>query len=237
MEYPKLELIADPQKDAEVGVNFIACESLKYWEWFLPQELQFIIKEEITLEKKQEILSAFAGDFHLKNKEAIQHGLQKAKANWQRIEHEYYRLVDELFKQHPWPEGNYVGAITIFNMYPRWIEGKFFSFPYAHRIDGYANITIAHEMLHFLFFDYIQKRYGLQEHSKIKGREDDYVWKVSEVFNNVVLNSKPFQDLIGIEDDNYVDPPSMYTKMKQDWAENNDIDWLLDKWLTEGKEV
>jgi hypothetical protein len=67
-------------------------------------------------------------------------------------------------------------------------------------------------MLHFMFFDFIRARYGLEEESKIEGRDPDHVWKVSEAFNVVIEHWKPYADVLGTGGfgDHVPDPVACY---------------------------
>ncbi|MFH1533536.1 MAG: hypothetical protein ABID64_01240 [Nitrospirota bacterium] len=122
-------------------------------------------------------------------------------------------------------------------MFPRYVKQKIFFFPHQHRITRFSNKVIAHEMLHFIFFDYLEKKFNLKEHSKIKNKPDDYIWKVSEVFNNAIEDWKPYNELFKEDPKPYPGTEKMFSKMKKQWQEKQDIDWLLEEWLDVRSEV
>jgi len=120
-------------------------------------------------------------------------------------------------------------------MLPRYVKQKIFFFPYKHKISKYSNKVIAHELLHFIFFDYLEKNHGLEEWSKIKNKPDDYIWKISEVFNNVIEDWRPYNRLLKDKPNPYTGTEKMFEKMKKQWREKQDIDWLLEGWLDKRK--
>ncbi|MBI4709403.1 MAG: hypothetical protein HY764_04345 [Candidatus Portnoybacteria bacterium] len=92
-------------------------------------------------------------------------------------------------------------------------------------------------MLHFIFFDFIKKRYGIEENTKFKGKDAKYVWRVSETFNTTIENWKPYKDILNIKisHKSYPGCGRMYASMKKQWFSKQDINEFLDKWLLRGK--
>lgn len=235
--YPKIKFKVDLKADTNNCISFLKHNRSKQYkqfaEWFLPLDLRYILDKKISAKKREKIIKKYTEkNFNDKNKqEAIINGTNQAVKEWEKIEAAYFRLISRIFKNHPWPKGNYRGFASIFNMYPRYINQKIFFFPYTHKIPKYANKVIAHEMLHFIFFDYIHERYGLRERSKIKNRPDNFVWQVSETFNNVMENWKPYNMVMKDKGEPYPGTEKIFKLMTKQWQEKQDVDWLLDKWL------
>lgn len=233
---PKLSLIIDPERDIDNAIGFLKYEKNKqFLSWFFYGEAAFILDPSFTARKRNNIVRKYVRDVHAKYKKEIRAGLLAAKRDWKQIEESYFSLVEKVFKGHPWPKGEYTGVTSVFKMYPRYIDEKSFFFPYIHRIPKFSNGVIAHEALHFMFFDYIFFRYGLKENSKIKGKPTDYVWQVSEVFNVVIENWKPYKEIVGHKGRPYPGHEKMYATMRRQWMKNQDIDWLLDQWFEKKK--
>lgn len=232
MKHPKLSLKIDVEADIQNALGFLTYEkdtwSLESFFWGDPL---FILSENFSKNERKKIVSEYVKHYYIHHKKEIHAGLKAVQSDWKKVEKRYFELVNQIFKGHAWPEGNYAGIVSIFSMYPRWLEAKTFFFPYEHQKPLYANRVIAHEMLHFMFFDYISERYGLKEHSKVKGKKSDYVWKVSEIFNVVIENWKPYVDVIDVQGKPYPGHEKMYAKMGKQWAKNQDVDWLMDQWL------
>jgi hypothetical protein len=228
--YPKIKLKIDIERDINNCINFVKCENSgkrrQFLLWFLPEDFQYILSKNFSEKERNKIIKEYTKHIYKIRKDEIEKSLKNTIKDWQKVEKRYFQLVDKIFKGHPWPKGNYRGIISIYEMYPRYIQHKIFFFPYKHNIPKFANKVIAHEMLHFIFFDYLEQKYKLKEKSKIPGKSDEYIWQVSEVFNNVIEVWEPYNKIIG-------EKPRPYpaTEMKKQWKEKQDIDWLLDQWF------
>ncbi len=233
--YPKIQFKADLKADTENCISFLKHKRPKqnkdFVVWFLPEDLRYILDKKISIKKRDEIIKEYVRrEYEAKNKE-IEEGVKKAAGEWRRAEPAYFKLIDKIFKNYHWPKGNYRGFSSIFHMFPRYVDEKIFFFPYIHKIPKFANKVIAHEMLHFIFFDYINKKYDLKQNSKIKNRSSNYIWQVSEAFNNVIEGWAPYKKIFKFGSRPYAGTEKIFARMKKQWAEKQDIDWLLDKWL------
>lgn len=140
-------------------------------------------------------------------------------------------MVNKIFKNHPWPKGKYIGYVSAFLMYPRNIREKTFFFPFSHSTPKFSNIIIAHELLHFIFFDYI-KKHGYKE-SKTHNKKAEYIWQISEVFNAVIENWDPYYKIFKVKDlkQKPYTGQKYFQKMEKQWRENQNIDQLLEQWI------
>lgn len=232
--HPELSLMIDVEKDIENALNFLKYREGNSWflERFFGGEARHLMESALAGDEREAAVRKYVEGYFVEHGSEMRSGLESAKTDWKKVEDEYFRLVDVLFKDRPWPEGDYRGIVTIFGVYPRWVEEKIFFFPYAHRKPGYANRVIGHEMLHFMFFDYIRERYGLDGKSKMKGKDADHVWKVSEAFNVVIEEWAPYRDALGTDGSKpYPGQEEMFAEMSRQWAECQDVDALLDAWL------
>lgn len=232
---PKINFILDYKKDITNALNFLNYHSDQphYIENFLPRYLHFSLNKNFSQKERAKIIRAYTKDYHLAHNQEFKKELVRIKKDWARIGPRYYKLIDKLFKGHKWPKGEYKAIASIYNMFPRYIETKTFYFPPDHPENNFANKVIAHEMSHFIFFDYIKKRYKLNQDSKIKGKEKGYVWLVSEIFNYTIEQWEPYKKIFKYEKKSkpYFGNQVLCNKMKKDWNKKQDIDWLLDKWL------
>jgi hypothetical protein len=228
---PKLKLVWDVEADARLGVSYLDCNSQEHIRYFLPRNFHYVLSGKFTKAERKKIIREYARHIHkIKHKE-IRKGLADTRKEWTKVEADYYKVIDRIFKGHPWPKGNYRGYVSIWHMFPRDIKNKKFWFPFDHTIFNPVS-TIAHEMLHFMFFDYVEKNYGLQEGDELASTDPDYLWQVSEIFNNVIEHWPPYAKVIPFDNVKpYPGTEKMFTKMKAHWRDNEDIDALLDKWL------
>lgn len=235
MTKPKLTLKLDVNTDIQNCLTFVKHNlksSPKYINWFLPDELINSLKGKMSGAKSRRIMRLYAlHAFEYKSRE-ISGNVKKTRQEWKKVESRYFKLVGKIFKNHPWPKGKYTGFASIFMMYPRSIRDKMFFFPGIIYSKGTppAKVVIGHEMLHFMFFDYINKKYGLKTNSKIKGKEKDYLWKISEVFNSVIESWRPYYRIFKFKTPPYTGK-NIYRKMRRQWVQNPNVDKLLDKWL------
>lgn len=236
--YPHVRLIADQKIDAQQGVAMVENSLRRHPEFardYLPEILRYTFDDGFSRKKRDELIVGYAKYCYKNHREVIQKGTAKALAEWKKVEKKYFLLVDRLFKKHPWPQGHYVGFATVWHSYPRNIKTKTFQFPYWHRLPLYANKVIAHEMLHFMFFDYIKAKYSLTQQSKVKKNDPEYVWKISEAFNNVIEEWKPYKDVFKYSPRPHKGTEEIFRKMSGQWKQKQDIDWLLDKWFPRKK--
>lgn len=227
---PDLKLSVNVESDIDNAKWFV--KNGEFVDWFLPLNLQFVMSDNFSSKERNKIISEYTKHIYQLDKKKILSGVNDTKKRWTAIERDFYSLVNELFKGHPWPKGKYVGHASIFLMFPRNINERSFYFPYSN--DNWDPIgTIAHEMLHFIFFDYIKKRYGINENDEFEGKDQRYVWRVSETFNTVIENWQPYKKAIESNEitNPYPECKTMFKKMSQQWARCPDIEKLLDSWM------
>ncbi|MFH1428096.1 MAG: hypothetical protein ABIG60_06275 [Patescibacteria group bacterium] len=235
MNNPKIVLKIDVDADIKNCLFFIKYnikDNPEYIEWFLPDDLYYILKNKLNELKTNKVLKQYIQNTFEVNEKKIKENVKKTEKEWRTVEKKYFNLVNKIFKKHPWPKGKYIGFASIFMMYPRNIQSKTFLFPgiiYSKKTPSVTSV-IGHEVLHFIFFDYIKKKYGLNTDSQIKGKEERYLWKISEVFNSVIESWSPYYQIFKFKTPPYTGK-NYYKKMRRQWVQNPDIDKLLDKWL------
>jgi len=229
---PDLKFKIDYKADTKNAKYFV--DQGEFVDWFLPSDLYHILDKKISRTERHKIISKYTKDFYQTNKTEITKGFETTKKRWKKIEKQFYAIANNIFENHPWPKGKYIGYASIYSMYPRDIKSKTFYFPYA-KIKWDPIQTIAHEMLHFIFFDFIKNKYGIKENTEFKSKDPKYVWQISETFNTVIENWKPYKDLFN-ETKNVKPYPGcekIYKKMRGQWNRNQNINQLLNKWLLE----
>ncbi|HOV97455.1 MAG TPA: hypothetical protein PLW49_00350 [bacterium] len=115
---------------------------------------------------------------------------KKTQKSWNKVEKKFLDNAAKLFNGHPWPEGAYVGFLSIFNCGPRFLNEKIFQVYYKHK-EGLV-YACAHEMMHFMFYDYLEKNLDLS-----RNISDSVIWDLSEIFNIVVLERPEFVEITG----------------------------------------
>lgn len=166
---------------------------------------------------------------YLKQKKNMLKALNDQKKIWNRISFHYFKLVKSLFRNHEWPKGEYIAFGTIWGMYPRFLERKVFQIPFQHKKTRYIPVVIAHEMLHFIFYDYFYKKYPKYKDKKY----NFFVWHVSEIFNTTIQNSPKWLSVFKEKSPGYPEHQNIIRSIKK-WWENDpeqDIDQLVEKIL------
>ncbi len=232
-KYPKIKFIIDFKEDKKNALRFLGDTNEWKKERFFPSELQYVLQNKLAQKEKQRIVNNFVKQYFLKNEFEIKIGVRAIANEWMSIGRYFFDLVDKLFYDHPWPKGNYVGYASIFNMFPRDIEKKTFSFPYRKEDVSWAIKVIAHEMLHFIFFDYLNKVYRYTQNTQIKNKNSNFIWQLSEALNNIIENSRSYRKVIPIKklSKPYPGNEKIYKKLLAQWNKKNDIKKLLDSAL------
>lgn len=191
---PKIKFIVDKNKDFLTFKTFI--KESKYGNssliecaffFFFPELKKYIKKEEkngyfcVTDIKA---IKEFIDQKYEKNAQLIKKNIKVRKFAWEKKENIYYELVKELFDEKYWPKGKYIAYSTIWGVYPKFLKEKTFQIPVIKMNKEFAVSVIAHEMLHFVFYNYFLKNYPKYN---IKNNSF-FIWNVSEAFNEIVQN-------------------------------------------------
>lgn len=138
--------------------------------------------------KSEKALRHFIYEVYRSKQTAMDFALIEHRKRWKKIAPRYFSLVDSLFGGRKWPCGKYIAFGTIWGMYPRFLKDKTFQIPFWHRNPQYVSVVIAHELLHFIFYNYFYTHYP-----KYRGSKDNFfVWHISEIFNTIIQNSPPW---------------------------------------------
>lgn len=158
---------------------------------------------------KRSDVSTLVNGRYLKYGTTIEKNMSVYQKQWLEKESVFYNLTDELFPNFSWTKGKYIAYPTIWGMYPRFLEDKTFQVPFKTRRKRYVNVIAAHEMLHFIFYEYffrLYPQYASDEH-------DFLAWHVSEIFNTVVQNSSKWLNVFGLETMEYPEHEAIVEKL------------------------
>jgi len=146
--------------------------------------------EKLNKDSKNLFFKNYVDQLYIDNEIKLVDIKEKTQKSWDLIEGIFLEKVQNLFNGHPWPDGAYVGFLSLFNCNPRFLDNKTFQVYYKHP-EGLVYVS-AHEMLHFMFYDYLEKNPDLT-----KNVSESVVWDLSEIFNVVVLERPEFVEIIG----------------------------------------
>lgn len=228
---PYIKFSYSKNKDLEFALHFVSREPLNknFLRMYLPKKLVRILT--LPLEDRKKRVTKFIEDEYKRRGAELTESYEEVRAEWKKVKSPYFALLRILFEGHPWSKDVFKGYGTIFLCYPRWIDQKAFLFPLEHKNPNYRVIVIAHEMMHFLFFDYIQKKYRLKQDSVLPRKDKRYVWKVSEAFNTLIEGWPPFQNIFHSNPRPYPETTKIYKEMEKFWNKEQNVPALLDKML------
>lgn len=228
MKYPKIKFVVSPDEDIKNYIFFSRYSNSKFLKMFLPKDLHFLLKRNLSETSKEKTIKAYVKDKFRSRKIEIDKNTEEIKKGWRLVEKKYFDLISKIFKKHPWPNGKYIGFASVFDMYPRDVKEKTFYFSGLQKKLNFNLATIAHEMLHFMFFDYLKINYGIDEDSELKNKNPAYIWNISEVFNLIIETWKPYKAVFKTSGKPYdIAHARMLPKMRKLWKEKKDIDYLL----------
>ncbi|QQR77152.1 MAG: hypothetical protein IPJ67_03295 [Candidatus Moraniibacteriota bacterium] len=187
---PRLSFSILPEKDISTFFSFVeeaGFDGGRNLEWAVFKNhlnLKKFFRDHEFIGKKSDIAS-YVSEIYNRDRDVMKDRLKQYEEKWRVAEPVYFAGVHALFDSSFWPEGKYIAFPTVWGMYPRFLEDKTFQLPYepANRAD--ILFIIAHEMLHFIFYEYF-----LAKHQEYRNEDSDFfLWHVSEIFNTIVQNS------------------------------------------------
>ncbi len=186
---PKVKFKIDPRQDIGTAKGFINESRFDdgrnlEWAFFrMYPHLRDVIRSKNDVDYA--FLEKHIAEMYRMNREAAASNFKRYESDWRKLEKRYFALVKELFPDTPWPKGKYIAYATIWGMFPRFLDDKTFQLPIKFRSKRYVSTIIAHEMLHFIFYEHIQRNYR-----QYKNIERNFlVWHISEIFNSLVQDS------------------------------------------------
>jgi len=144
-----------------------------------------------NIREKRKNIRQYSDFYYRSNKPLIKQKIKIVQKEWQKKEKLYVNITEKYFDNFKFSKGSYIAYASIINCNPRFLESKTFQFFYKKNIDD-AVFTIAHELLHFIFFDFIKKELK----NEIKELSEEEIWDLSEIFNFVVLGSEQYSEII-----------------------------------------
>lgn len=217
---PKLKFEINPEKDISVFFDFL--RDAKYdegrnFEWAILKHYPCFKKFDEKTDKKN--VEHFIFKYYLKNKSNIDKNIIVYENNWRKIEKDFFNLINKFFSKTKWPKGKYIAYTTIWSMYPRFLDDKTFQIPAVSRKKKVINFIIAHEMLHFIFYEYFLNKYKKYRSHKY----DFFVWHVSEIFNVIIMNKPEWQKILKNKDDGYPEHRKVIKKLSKNDYELDDL--------------
>lgn len=141
--------------------------------------------------QREKAIHVYFDNYYRIHEAAMLRKIERVQNAWRKQEQKYIATTENFFGGFRFPRGKYIAYASIINCNPRFLESKTFQFFYK-KSSADAIHTIAHELLHFIFFDFVEKK--LKKETKYLS--EDQLWTLSEIFNVVVLKSPRYRHII-----------------------------------------
>ncbi len=154
---------------------------------FYPNLIEKLSKTKDEKEKK-EICKKFAEEKTEPLKKEILKAKEKFNYSWNKISDLYLQKLSEHFETNWLDNKNIIVHVSIVPICPRFLDDYSFSIFYAKDWSE-ARVTIAHEILHFLWF---KKWLEIFPETKKEELESPYlIWRLSEIIDPIILHCYP----------------------------------------------
>jgi hypothetical protein len=181
------------------------------------------LKDGHTLDEHK--IASFVDDIYIKEITNIKSSTKNIQKKWNRKKDFFFKESNKLFKNKIITKKEIIATPSIWPIYGRFFEKNLITFPYKNGIDE-AIFVIIHEYLHFLFYNYINNQYKpLQQNLNQK------IWNFSEIINVIIQNQSQWLDNFSIKANPYPQHQELYNEILKEWKENNDIDYLINKFI------
>lgn len=214
-------------------VNFEINKEMDYWtvkefltfdpedtfsETILAQHPKLKKAKELNDDAKIDFFNKYVDQVYEEKSQELQETQEEIQSKWNHVEEAFLSRTKKLFNGHEWPEGAYVGFLSIFNCNPRFLNQKTFQVYYKH-LEGPVYVG-AHEMLHFMFYDYVEKHPNLMESA-----DESLLWNLSEIFNVVILETPEFAEITNNPDPKpYKKHEEILPKFRNIWKKSENVD-------------
>lgn len=186
--YPKVKFYLNEQLDGEMGTGFFNLHKsgVSFSEKILRDHPTLKRAHKRNKKEQRNIILSYIGSFYRKHYKEIEETKREFQNGWNKNAKDFFLASDRSFANHSWPEGKYHAYLSIFNCNPRFLDTKTFQVFWRH---PKPLAVVAHEMLHFLFYDYVERYFPK---TKIK---KEILWQLSEIVNSFVLAEPLFVEI------------------------------------------
>lgn len=213
--FPKLKFRLNKTLDKEVCFAFLNHKKggLDFGKDIVKVHPSLASVKDLWTDEQKQAIGQYVDQFYQKHQNQLEKARQEFEKEWKEKASKFFKAIDQVFNQYPWPKGPYFGYISIFPCGPRFLKEKSFQVFYLRRP---RLRPVSHEVLHFLFYDYIEKNFPKENSSS------EAVWVLSEIVNTLILDSPQFREIIGVSHLHpYSAQKELLARLKPLWQENN----------------
>ncbi len=148
---------------------------------------QYPALDKYAQSKEKELLVNTINKIHSDYTKELSEAKNKAERLWKEKEVIFLDLCESVFEGHSFPEGDYNCYLSVIDINTLIKKEKSFQLFFGAIQQGISTTIIAHEMLHFIFYDYMDK---------YKNLDKKKLWEFAEIFNKYIQNSIDFIDFM-----------------------------------------
>jgi hypothetical protein len=223
---PKVKFTLNKALDKEMALEFLDIKQggVNFSQNITGVHPELLGIKKLTRAAKRAAIGKHFDSFYLEHSKYLNKKVSEFASDWQRVEKKFISATGVVFHDHPWPKGKYKGYISIVACNPRFLKDKTFQVFYFNPL-GVRYVT-AHEMLHFIFYDYTLKKYP-RIFKRLNPNEGKY-WDLAELFNDVILQTPQFIRIHGIKKaTSYPSHRKYLPAMSRLWKKTKNIDaWI-----------
>lgn len=165
-----------------------------------------------NVDEKKKLINQYTEQFYFKNAGKLLEAKRELESIWQKNAGIFYKKIDKIFNKFQWPKSKYICYISIFPCGPRFLKDK--TFQSFYKLSNQSLEQIQHEMLHFIFYAYLEKKFPEQ----FQENNQEKIWMLSEFFNVIILKQNP-----------YPSHKKILPFYKKIWSSSKNIDGFLEE--------
>lgn len=178
----------------------------------------------ITAENFQEYIRAYYQD----NEGLLARGVRELQDAVDATSQGFFAAAREFFNED-YSQNAYVGALSIFDCNPRFVETQSFQVFFQRDLSGKVGVAY-HEILHFVFFDYCERHCA----DAVRGRSSNggSYWELSEILNVILLNQPAFQAIVGRPEKLFYPAlAEIFPEIEKIWNDRSDMESFVEESL------
>lgn len=230
MKIPVVKTILDKKWDEEMLIYFLDERDNVYdfgYDRIIALHSDIMSVRGKSEEEKSVIIGPYVDRYYQKNQQHIEDAKERMQILWNDISVKYFTELEKIFGSLDFYQPKEIrAALSIAKAGVIGDDNVSFQIWYQTiKEPDEVRRHFAHEILHFYYYAYIEKR-GFKTLSKN--------WDLAEIFDIVILRLPQFVSLIGKEDQGYKQHEKYFSYYKKLWAKSVNLDEYLEKTNSEG---
>jgi len=172
---------------------------------------------------------SYINDFYRENQELIDRSVRELQEKIDATQDAFFMAAKDIFKKD-YSKSDFKGVLSIFDCNPRYPEKNLFQIYYRRDLLGKMGVAY-HETMHFMFFQFCSEYCA--DLVKDLNPNNGVYWKLSEIFNVIILNQPAFRSVLEREEELfYPDLQDALRVAKEIWiAGSGDVEYFVENML------